>query len=125
MHGRDDHITLGQAAKITPGRPSTNCLWRWCRRGVLARNGRRVRLQHVRVGGKIFTTPRWVEAFGNALAEADNSYFVVEEPHEEPHEEPSADQPRPIRRQRSTSRHAQQRRESHDQAMRELEEAGL
>ena len=26
-----DHITLGQAAKLAPGRPSTNCMWRWCR----------------------------------------------------------------------------------------------
>ena len=39
-------ITLTEAAKITPGRPSTNCLWRWCRRGVLSRGGERVRLEH-------------------------------------------------------------------------------
>lgn len=75
MHEQDQHITLTQAAKITPGRPSTNCIWRWCRRGVLARNGQRVRLEHVRIGGKIFTTRRWVEAFGKSLAEADTTYF--------------------------------------------------
>ncbi len=30
----DDYITLTEATKIAPGRPSTNCIWRWCRRGV-------------------------------------------------------------------------------------------
>jgi len=66
MHEQTQHITLTEAAKITPGRPSTNCLWRWCRRGVMSRSGQRVRLEHVRIGGKIFTTARWVEEFGKA-----------------------------------------------------------
>ncbi len=57
-------ITLTEATKITPGRPSTNCLWRWCRRGVLSRGGERVRLEHQRIGGKIFTAPDWLEEFG-------------------------------------------------------------
>ena len=68
-------ITLTEAAKITPGRPSTNCLWRWCRRGVLARGGERVRLEHRRIGGKIFTAPDWLEEFGRKLAEADTRHF--------------------------------------------------
>lgn len=70
-----EHITLTEAAKIAPGRPSTNCMWRWCRRGVLARTGQRVRLQHIRVGGKIFTTPAWLEEFGRRLADTDAAYF--------------------------------------------------
>lgn len=68
-------ITLTQAAKIAPGRPSTNCLWRWCRRGVLSRGGERVRLEHRRVVGKIYTAPQWLDDFGRRLAEADSRHF--------------------------------------------------
>lgn len=78
MHAQDVAnvlITLTEAAKITPGRPSTNCLWRWCRRGVLSRGGKRVRLEHRRIGGKIFTAPDWLEDFGRRLAEADTQHF--------------------------------------------------
>ena len=78
MHDPDQHIRLGEAAKIAPGRPSTNCLWRWCRKGVLARSGERVRLQHIRIGGKIFTTAAWLEQFGRALAEADSAHFDLD-----------------------------------------------
>jgi hypothetical protein len=60
MQAPDQHIRLGEAAKIAPGRSSTHCLWRWCRKGVLARSGERVRLQHIRIGGKIFITPAWL-----------------------------------------------------------------
>ena len=67
----DGHLTLSQASKITPGRPSTNCIWRWCRYGVLSRTGERVYLQHIRVGGKVFTRAEWIEDFGRTLAEAD------------------------------------------------------
>ncbi len=116
MHEQTEHITLTEAAKITPGRPSTNCLWRWCRRGVLSRSGQRIRLEHVRIGGKIFTTGQWVEQFGKALAEADASYFDLEEQ--------AIETPKP-RRRRPVSRHIQQRQAAHDQANRELKEAGL
>jgi len=116
MHEQTKHITLTEAAKITPGRPSTNCLWRWCRRGVLSRSGQRIRLEHVRIGGKIFTTTDWVEQFGKALAEADATYFDLEEQ--------AAESAKP-RRRRPASRQVQQRHAAHDQANRELEEAGL
>lgn len=117
MHDEDQHITLTQATKITPGRPSTNCLWRWCRRGVLARNGQRIRLEHVRMGGKIFTTPRWVETFGQALADADRDYFAQQE-------QPRGDAT-PVATQRSLTRAMQQRQSAHQRAQSELEEAGL
>lgn len=73
--GPDERVTLSQAARVAPGGISPNCVWRWCRRGVLARTGERVRLEHIRVGGKLYTTPRWIEEFGRRLAEADASYF--------------------------------------------------
>ena len=43
------YITLTEAAKVAPGRPSTSCLWRWCRKGVISRNGERVRLKHAQI----------------------------------------------------------------------------
>lgn len=73
-----DYITLTDAAKLAPGRPSTNCIWRWCRRGVRARGGHRVRLQHVRMGGRIYTRAAWIDAFGQALAAADAEYFSID-----------------------------------------------
>ena len=45
---------------------------------MLARNGQRIRLQHVRIGGKLFTTTEWVTQFGLSLAEADVSYFDLD-----------------------------------------------
>jgi hypothetical protein len=78
MHETESYITLTQAAKLAPGRPSINCIWRWCRKGVLARSGQRIRLQHVRIGGKLFTTATWVTQFGLALAEADVNYFNLD-----------------------------------------------
>ena len=69
-------ITLSQAAKLAPGRPHASTIWRWCRRGVLSRNGERIRLEHIRMGGKIFTKAIWVEAFGRQLAAADAEYFA-------------------------------------------------
>ena len=75
MHEATEYLTLSQAAKIAPGRPSANCVWRWCRRGVLARGGERIRLEHIRAGGKILTSPRWVEDFARRLAAADAAYF--------------------------------------------------
>ncbi|MCG3122058.1 MAG: hypothetical protein GIKADHBN_00434 [Phycisphaerales bacterium] len=75
MFCEQEYLTLGQAARIAPGRPSTNCLWRWARTGVLARSGERVKLQHVRAGGKILTKAAWISEFCAKLAHADAAYF--------------------------------------------------
>jgi hypothetical protein len=71
----DDHLTLAQAARAIPGKPSCCAVWRWCRRGVKSRSGNRVHLQHIRIGGKIFTKAAWVRDFGRRLAEADVAHF--------------------------------------------------
>lgn len=71
----DKYLTLSQAARHAPGKPTPNCLWRWCRKGVAARGGRRIYLYHVRSGGKLFTTAEWVRAFGRELTEADQAHF--------------------------------------------------
>jgi len=72
---RTEYITLGEAAELAPGRPSANCIWRWCRKGVLSRGRQRVRLRHVRIGGKIFTKAEWLNEFGQSLA-ASTSCFA-------------------------------------------------
>ncbi|MEP0848415.1 MAG: DUF1580 domain-containing protein [Phycisphaerae bacterium] len=110
----DDYITLTEAAKIAPGRPSTNCIWRWCRRGVLSRGGERVRLQHLRIGGMIYTTARWLEEFGRKLAEADANYFDLCEAAAEAAR--AAESPVVRRRRRASPSQFQ------DQRQRELEE---
>lgn len=71
----DNQFPLARASELLPGRPSVNCIWRWCRRGLLGRNGVRIRLQHVRVGGKIFTSREWITDFTRQLAESDAAYF--------------------------------------------------
>ncbi len=118
MHELEEHLTLSEAAKIAPGRPSMNCLWRWCRRGVLARTGERVRLQHTRVGGKIFTTAQSLDEFGRRLAEADAAYFEL-------HDHDAAAPPPRTRPNRRRKRFEEHRRASVEQANRELEQAGL
>lgn len=120
-HAAEEHITLSQAAKLAPGRPSPNCVWRWCREGVKAASGQRVRLKHVRFGSRIYTTRQWLTAFGIALAEADATHF------ERSDRPPEVDDGRPPRRpaKRSRRNSPDEARRRHIQAERELEEAGL
>jgi len=107
----DERVTLSQAARIAPGNVSPNCVWRWCRRGVLSRMGERVRLEHVRVGGKLYTTPRWIEEFGQRLAEADAAYFETTdvEPQREPAPKPATRAQRRTHRPRTDQQEAVRR----------------
>jgi hypothetical protein len=127
MHGQavaNALITLTEAAKITPGRPSTNCLWRWCRRGVLSRGGGRVRIEHRRIGGKIFTAPDWLEEFGRKLAEADTRHF---DQCEEAAADAAAREPRIPHRRRWSQLLRPGHEDLHvvEDAERELDEAGI
>lgn len=36
-----------------------------------------MRLQHVRLGGRLYTTERWLEEFGQRLANADIEHFEI------------------------------------------------
>ncbi len=114
MHEPDEQLSLAEAAKIAPGRPSTNCIWRWCRKGVLARDGQRVRLKHTRIGGKIYTTAQWIEEFGQRLAEADSKHFDLSD-NVAPALNPSHTQ----------SRTERQRQAAIEQAEQELADAGV
>lgn len=117
MHGQEELITITDAANRTPGRPSTNCIWRWCRKGVISRKGERIRLQHVRIGGKLFTAVKWLEEFGQRVAAADAEYFDASQP-------PSA-VCRSRRPGRPPNSHEKQRQEQIDLARRELDAAGI
>jgi hypothetical protein len=111
MHETQEYITLTQAAKLAPSRPSVNCIWRWARKGVLARGGDRIRLQHVRIGGKLYTTADWLSQFGQQLAEADASYFSIE--------------PAPLSTPQPRRRTDAQREAAIQRAERELKEMGV
>lgn len=114
MDELSDYLTLVQTARAAPSRPSPHCLWRWCRQGVKSRAGERIRLRHVRIGGKIFTKTEWVEEFGLRLAEADAKHFDLGE-----HE---LSTPK-VTRLRSPG---EAQRQAHlEKVERELEEAGL
>ena len=118
-HLTNEYMSITQVAKIAPGRPSTNCVWRWCRRGVKSRTGERIRLEHVRMGGIIFTTTAWLAEFGRRLAEADARYFDLAEAAAAANRIPGR------RRACSQSRIEQTRRRAIEDAERELDAAGI
>ncbi len=51
----DELLTLGQACRLLPRKPSPTTLWRWRAKGVIVR-GQRIRLEAVRCGGVWCTT---------------------------------------------------------------------
>lgn len=59
----------------TEGGVHPSAVWRWARKGLVGRSGRRVRLRHVRVGKRVYTTAAWLEQFFRQLAEADLGHF--------------------------------------------------
>jgi hypothetical protein len=58
-------LTIAEAARI--GRTSFCSVWRWLLRGVPDPQGRRVRLEGVRVGGRWLTSKEALERFAEAL----------------------------------------------------------
>ena len=98
-----DYITMSQAARLLPSRPSSGTVWRWCRRGVRSATNQLIQLRHVRFGKRLYTRPAWLAEFGERLAQAD------ELPQDVPAKEPTP-APAPL---------------SHAMADAELKEAGL
>ncbi len=64
-------ITLSQASKTIPGRPSSSTIWRWIRTGIRTADGDRVRLRHIRVGRRIFISPDDLNRFFRDIAARD------------------------------------------------------
>lgn len=65
------YLTLEEAVQLVPRHPSAGTIWRWIRRGVWTRHGGNVRLRHVRIGGRVYTTEDWIRQFLDDLASAD------------------------------------------------------
>lgn len=68
---QDEKLELQCAAKYSPCKTSYAALWRQCRKGVLARNGQRIFLEHWRYGRRLYTTLAAIDAFAKAVAKAD------------------------------------------------------
>ena len=68
---QSDWLTLSQAARSTPGRPSASTLWRWIRDGVRTGTGERLHLRHRRVGRRIFVLVQDLDLFFKTVAERD------------------------------------------------------
>ena len=67
----DEYMSPADAAQRLLPLATVTTVWRWCRYGVKCANGKRVRLRHVRIGGRIYTTAGWLEEFLRALRAAD------------------------------------------------------
>ncbi len=61
-------VTLAEATRILPGRPSISTLWRWRHKGVGGR-----RLETVRIGGKRFTSREAIARFARQDGDAPTS----------------------------------------------------
>lgn len=73
---KDVRVELAEAsAWFSNPPPHYSAIWRWAQRGLLARNGERVRLKSVRLGRKLYTTRRWYEEFIERKRAADLEYF--------------------------------------------------
>jgi len=67
---QDNLLSLREAVRYVPSingrRRAVSTLYRWCRRGIKG-----IRLEYVRVGRNVATTPEALERFFAALAAAD------------------------------------------------------
>lgn len=69
-------ISFSAAARLCPEPLHPNAIWRWGRRGLMTRGGRRIHLKLYRVGGRLYTTERDLFAFFEAVAQADQEHFA-------------------------------------------------
>ena len=71
-----EFLTLAQAARKVPGKPSTATCWRWTTSGFLARNGQRIRLRSFRFGRALRIRADDITAFAEELARANAEGFT-------------------------------------------------
>jgi hypothetical protein len=79
---KESLLSFAQAAKLLPnGRenrpvnPST--LWRWARVGCRANDGRLVRLETFRIGGRSITSREALQRFFDALSQSSEPYAPI------------------------------------------------
>ena len=68
----EEIISLATAAKMLPGsrgakHVSPATMFRWCSDGITSAAGERVRLEHIRAGGRLLTTKQAMMRFLEAL----------------------------------------------------------
>ena len=68
-------LSFSEVTKIVPNRPSTSAIWRWCRKGQKSRSGEIIRLEHVRIGKKIYTSAESLHDYFKEMAQSDAKYF--------------------------------------------------
>jgi hypothetical protein len=107
----DQLIRLGDVPKLDwlptrrgNSRLSMATVWRWCLRGVTARDGARIKLRAVRVGETLCTSEAWLREYFDELTA---------------HDPDLADQPR------SSTRTTKQRRHAAERAEQELTRLGI
>lgn len=74
-----EYLSCAEAGKLAPGRPAACTVWRWATKGTETRQGK-IKLQHVRMGGKIFTSAQWLKEFSVALAAANEPVDIPPPP---------------------------------------------
>ena len=77
---QDQLLTLPQACRMLPRKPSPATLWRWRKSGVVV-NGKRIRLECIRVGGQWHTTRA---AFSEFLRRQTDAALATSENRDEP-----------------------------------------
>lgn len=60
MDDSQEFLTLAEATRVVPGRPTIGTLWRWITRGI---RGGEVRLDSMCVGGRRFVTRQAINEF--------------------------------------------------------------
>ena len=70
---REQLLPLSEAAKLIPSAKGKHLhpasVWRWVRKGVVAPDGRRVKLDSAKVGGRWYTSREAVQRFLEALTQ--------------------------------------------------------
>lgn len=66
-----EYISIREAARRMPVPVASCTVWRWCTKGFYIPAAKQiVRMQHVNIGRKMFTTEQWVEQFIGDLTAA-------------------------------------------------------
>jgi len=64
-----------QLLRIGGKSPHYSAVYRWARKGVVGKSGKRVKLDHVRIGRRLAVTEAGIEKFLTDLAREDAVYF--------------------------------------------------
>jgi hypothetical protein len=68
-------LSFSQAARVVPGRGKSgchpSCIWRWATDGIRLRDGSRLKLESVRLGGRYVTSRGAIKRFLSACNDAE------------------------------------------------------